>query len=67
MKTTRTLLIEQAARDHADEGTEWRDRMERWMDATWPIQFTDVRIYSGDFGTLTVMPAGKYFRPTRHV
>ena len=34
MKNQRTLLIEQAARDHADEGTEWRDRMEAWLDAT---------------------------------
>lgn len=32
MKTTRTLLIEQAARDDADEGTEWRERMEAWLD-----------------------------------
>lgn len=33
MKTTRTQLIEQAALDNADEGTEWRERVEAWMDA----------------------------------
>lgn len=33
MKTTRTLLIEQEARDHADEGTEWRESLESWLDA----------------------------------
>lgn len=31
MKTPRTLLIEQAQTDDADEGTEWRDRMEAWL------------------------------------
>lgn len=31
MKTTRTLLIEQAATDNADEGTAWRDRLEAWL------------------------------------
>ena len=31
MKNQRTLLIEQAARDDADEGTEWRERMDRWL------------------------------------
>lgn len=32
MKNQRTLLIEQAARDDADEGTEWRKRLESWLD-----------------------------------
>ena len=36
MKNQRTLLIEQAARDHADEGTEWRERMDKWLDRRGP-------------------------------
>ena len=36
MKNQRTLLIEQAARGDAEEGTEWRDRTERWLDVNRP-------------------------------
>ena len=36
MKNTRARLIELAQTDPADEGTEWRDRMEAWLNATRP-------------------------------
>jgi len=55
MKTTRTLLIEQAARDHADEGTEWRKRVNTWLDSEPPVHRIPmppppIIAYRGDFG-----------------
>ena len=42
---TRTRLIQQAARDHAEEGTEWRDRTERWFKLHRPLLgFTEARL-----------------------
>ncbi len=34
--TPRELLIKKAATDHADGGTEWRDRMAAWLKAHEP-------------------------------
>ena len=48
MKTTRTQLIEQAARDNADEGTEWRERMDRWLD--WQAKASDPANRTQRFG-----------------
>ena len=63
MKTTRTLLIEQAARDDADEGTEWRERMDAWLYETAPA-LLPVVTYGCDFGTITILtgPFYKYRR-----
>lgn len=57
--TTRERLIRQAARDDAEEGTVWRDRMEAWL--TCPLTEREVndaleRIYQNSgpiYGRLT--------------
>lgn len=50
MKTMRESLVELASVDGAEGGTEWRDRLEKWLETSLPesLDAWDVDVVSFD-------------------